>query len=124
MHRTSRPLLLVVMMLFLGQTGLQNALAGMDTFSGDGSGDNRLVDGHADPAVTMKHMGHNPKEQPHAGHRCRGDHCPDYQCSSCVAELVSVSDHPAGVVTAPDPLYTNRWLTSRFSFSVFRPPKA
>lgn len=118
MHRTSRPLLYFLMLLFLAQAGLQFALAGMGSVAGHDGGTHRVTNDHDAPAADAYGDGG------HYNHQHAGENCAAYQCSACLANLPPIALQTADSHNARDLPYAGRWLASRDAAAVFRPPRA
>ncbi len=118
MHRTSRPLLLILMMLFMAQSGFQLVLAGMESAPGHESGAHRMADGHGTPAADANRGGG------HHDHHHAGESCTAYQCSACLANLPPIGLETVDIHNAPDLPYTSTSLAGRHAASLFRPPRA
>lgn len=118
MHRTSRPLLYILMMLFLAQSGFQFVLAGMENIAGHDGGAHRMADGHGTPAADAN-RGSGRYDHHHAGENCAAN-----QCSACLANLPPMALHTLDIHNVPDRPCAGKWLTSRYAAAVFRPPRA
>lgn len=117
-HRTSRPLLFVLMMLFLAQSSFQFALAGMGSVPGLDGGAHPMADGHSAPAADANKGGG------HYEHHHAGENCAAHQCSACLANLPPIAAHAVDNHSRSDLPYTGKWMASHRATSLFRPPKA
>ncbi len=123
MHRLSEKLLAVFLILLLGLSPLQNALAGIAASSDQRENALQIECMHDGEMVMVADQSTHDCDQCNTEHGCTSHTCSSGHCTSCVLAVLSAFAYPASHTVITKMLSVEDSVVTKLSASLFRPPR-